>query len=328
DAASTLEIRGPAEFDLELLAYVGATTKLDGKTAGGFGEGFKICALVGVRDHGLAIRAGSGETELEVVFEPVPLGRELCYRVRDAPGRKGSFVRLEGCTEAVFAAFETARHQFYHEDNPHLGPLVAADDARTVAVHIAAPGEKHGEIYYRRQFRGEIAYRAERDIPVQRLTLACHHAVDSLEGDRDRRVLDPSSVAIAVGERLPPEGLREAIGVLMAQWRDGHDVLFGLLHAATERKLRFEWPDRWVARSASGGDHGLTRLAERNGFKVARPELAAIGMKRASDVIRRGQAESHAPTSAERERIDTAIAHHEALTCESAPAGEWEIFDG
>src|SRR6185437_6474159 len=130
------------------------------------------------------------------------------------------------------------------------------------------------------------------------------------------------------GERLPPEGLREAIGLLMAQWRDGHDVLFGLLHAATERKLRFEWPDRWVARSASGSDHGLTRLAERNGFKVARPELAAIGMKRASDVIRRGKAESRAPTSAERERIDTAIALHEALTCESAPAGEWEIFDG
>ena len=89
----------------------------------------------------------------------MPLGRELCYRVAHAPpGGKGSFVRLEGCTDAVFAAFETARHQFYHEDNPRLGPLVAADEARTVAVHLAAPGEKRGEIYYRRQFRGDIDY--------------------------------------------------------------------------------------------------------------------------------------------------------------------------
>jgi hypothetical protein len=280
-----VRVEGPATFDMEYLRYVGATSKRDTRAAGGFGEGFKICALVGVRDHGLAIRAGSGETELEVAFEPVPLGRELCYRVRRVPGRKGSFVRLGGCTEAVFLAFETARDQFYHEDNPHLGPLVAEDEARTVAVHLAAPGEKRGEIYYRRQFRGEIAYGGHRAGPVTRLTFACHHVVDNLEGDRDRRTLEPGSVARAVGDRLPPEGLQEALLLLQAEWRQWHEVTAGLLQAAIDRKLRFEWPKGWLARSP-GGDHGLAGIAERKGYKLAVPGFGAIGMKTPRDVIR------------------------------------------
>jgi hypothetical protein len=41
------EIRGHAVFDIDLLAHIGATTKTSGRTAGGFGEGFKICALIG-----------------------------------------------------------------------------------------------------------------------------------------------------------------------------------------------------------------------------------------------------------------------------------------
>jgi hypothetical protein len=327
DAAGTLEVRGPAEFDLELLAYVGATTKRDGKTAGGFGEGFKICALVGVRDHGLAIRAGSGETELEVAFEPVPLGRELCYRVRNAPGRKGSFVRLEGCTEAVFTAFETARHQFYHEDNPHLGPLVATDAARTVAVHLAAPGEKCGEIYYRRQFRGEIAYHGDRAGPAPRLTLACHHAVESLEGDRDRRILEPERVARAVGDRLPPEGLHQALLLLEGEWPHRHEVTDGLLRAAIDRKLRFDWPDGWLARSPRN-DHGLGRLAEREGFKLAVAEFGAIGMRTPKDAIRVEKGKDRTPTPAERERIDVAVALYGALSGDDPPAAvEWKIFD-
>ena len=329
DAARTLTIRGPAEFDLELLAYVGATTKLDGKTAGGFGEGFKICALVGVRDHGLAIRAGSGETELEVVFEPVPLGRELCYRVRRAAaseGRKGSFVRLGGCTEAVFLAFETARQQFYHEDNPHLGPLVAEDEGRTVAVHVAALGEKRGEIYYRRQFRGEIAYGGHRAGPVTRLTFACHHVVDNLEGDRDRRTLEPGSVARAVGDRLPPEGLQKALLLLQAEWHQWHEITAGLLQAAIDRQLRFEWPKGWLARSP-GGDHGLAGIAERKGFKLAVPDFGAIGMKTPQGVIRNEEAKLRTPTVAERARIDVAVALYGTLADDDPPAPGWEVFD-
>src|SRR5580698_7790545 len=42
----TVEIRGAEAFDLDLLAYIGATTKNSGRTVGGFGEGFKICALI------------------------------------------------------------------------------------------------------------------------------------------------------------------------------------------------------------------------------------------------------------------------------------------
>ncbi len=122
DAGGLVEIRGPETFDIDLLAYIGATTKTSGRTVGGFGEGFKICALIGARDFGLSITAGSGAHEIAVFFDPVPLGRELCYRVttREGDPLSGSYVRLEGCDDATLSAFRAAPAMFRHPDNPKL----------------------------------------------------------------------------------------------------------------------------------------------------------------------------------------------------------------
>src|SRR5262249_48292142 len=157
-------IFGPTRFDLDLLAYVGATTKNDGSTVGGFGEGFKVCALVALRDFGLELFAGSGGTEIRAVLLPTKLGRELCYRARAAPRRRavghghvaGAWVRLEECDDACFDAFHAARDRFRHADNPKIGDVIASDDTGSAAIAVTSLG--WGEIYYRRQERGTIRW--------------------------------------------------------------------------------------------------------------------------------------------------------------------------
>src|SRR5271170_7583713 len=107
-ARGVIEVRGPSRFDLEYLRYIGATTKAARRAAGGFGEGFKVCALVLVRDFRCAVTAGSGAWEIRPVLQPMKLGCELCYDVRTRPPGEehpGSFVRIEGADARLCEAF-------------------------------------------------------------------------------------------------------------------------------------------------------------------------------------------------------------------------------
>jgi hypothetical protein len=317
EVAGVLEIRGPAEFDLELLAYLGATTKNDGTTAGGFGEGFKICALVGLRDFGLRVHAGSGETTLEAFLDPVPLGRELCYRIRSAKGAKGSFVRLSGCTEECFAAFRSAKDAFHHPGNAKLGAVITAQD--DVSVHVSATSG--GELYYRRQLRGSARFYSG-----TALTFACHVPDDALEGDRDRRDLDPTAVARAVGMRLAPDALYAVILEMQRHWRYGQVALTGLLAAAIERKLTFAWPGRWVSNHTERHGSGLLALAERQGLSIALGDFTRLGMRSLSMAFT-DDLETHPPDPTQRARIDALADLYAALAGVERPTKRYGVFD-
>lgn len=289
-------VRGPAEFDLDLLAYVGATTKRDGTTAGGFGEGFKICALVALRDFGASLRAGSGARALRALLDPVALGRELCYAPEALDGdARGSFVELADCDDALLEAFRVARDRFRHAENPRIGALVAATADRSAGFARSGLGAT-GELYYRRQERG--SYRSWGAFPA--LTLLHDAPLDALEGDRDRRDLRPEPLAEAIARRLEPEGVRDVIFALERDWEHGSAILHAVVSAARERELRFEFPDGWLARD--GDDGGLTALAERQGFKLAAAYLSRVGMRRPRDRYR-GDLETRPPTPLERARF-------------------------
>jgi hypothetical protein len=318
-----VEIRGPATFDIDLLAYIGATTKTSGRTVGGFGEGFKICALVGTRDFGLTMSAGSGAHELAVFFDAVPLGRELCYRVTehegDLAGRSGSYVRLDGCDAATIAAFGAAPAMFRHPDNPNLQAPVLIDAAQGVGLYRAPEGSD-GQIYYRRQLRGAVRFYG---VGRRAVTLAHDGIIDGLEGDRDRRDLPVQPVARAIGDKLGPDDLHRAILELMPQWQSGHDVLAGLLAAAAERKLRFSWPPRWLARTR--GATGLIAFAERQGFSIAVAAFAELGMPTPEDHYR--DLTTRAASPLELARFQVVADLYEDLIGRPARTTELEVFD-
>ncbi len=318
--AGVVEIRGPETFDLDLLAYIGATTKTSGRTVGGFGEGFKICALIGARDFGLTITAGSGAQEIAVFFDPIPLGRELCYRVteREADPIAGSYVRLAGCDAACIAAFQAAPAMFRHPDNTKLQVPIAVDEAQGVGVYASLEGSD-GEIYYRRQLRGRARFYSARD--ENPVTLAHDGIIDALEGDRDRRDLPALPVAHAVGMRLTPEALHTVLLYLMPYWKYGNEVLAGLLGAAVARHLTFEWPPRWLARS---NERGLVEFAERQGFSIALATFAQVGMPTPEDHYT--QLQTRAATPLELARIQVVAGLYGELVGQPARTTAFEVF--
>src|SRR5262249_47743715 len=149
-------------------------------------EGFKICALVLLRDFRVEVRARSGSWEITPRLVPMRFGRELVYDVRtfgDSDTLNGSSVEIAGADEALCKAFSNARHLFRHPENPLLAKPLFVDEATGVGVYEASD-PKRGDIFYRKQHRGRL--------PFSRggaLTFACDEVVDGLAPDRDRRNL-------------------------------------------------------------------------------------------------------------------------------------------
>jgi hypothetical protein len=137
EAAGRVRVSGPSRFDLDYLRYLGATTKSEpvARKAGGFGEGFKICALVLLRDFHVDVRAGSGSWVIRPFLAPMDLGRELRYEVREVAGEDvcpGSFVELTGVDRALAGIFATVKDLFRHPGNPRLARPIHVDAAAGV----------------------------------------------------------------------------------------------------------------------------------------------------------------------------------------------------
>lgn len=309
----TVRVAGRATFDLDYLRYIGATSKQGQRAAGGFGEGFKICALVLLRDYRVEVRAGSGAWEIRPTLRPMKLGRELCYeliRRDDAP--LVSWVSITGADAALCKAFLGARDFFRHPENPRLARPLHVDEAAGIGVYFAHD-PKRGDVFYRRQHRGAIAFPRG-----AALTFACDDHAPGVEADRDRRGLRaPGRVAAAVLSRVPTEVLERILRHLRPYWQKGNAALGAALREAARRGARFTFPPRWIA--SDRHDYHLEEHAKRRGCLVAVSAFAGVGMATAAD--RFGAVElPRAPSAVEAARIAVARELYEALLGEPPPA--------
>jgi hypothetical protein len=190
-----------------------------------------------------------------------------------------------------------------------------------VAVY-PPPRRGYGEIYYRRQLRGQVrCYVSDVDPSV---TLVHDPPIDALEGDRDRRDLAARPVAEAIGAVLAPEALMAVFLHMMPAWDRGHEVLFGFMLAAIGRKLRFEWPAGWLARPKD--DWGTTGLAERMGFKLALHLFADLGMKTSAEHFKASLV-TRPPTALETARLQVLEDFYQELHGAPPRLAGFEVFD-
>jgi hypothetical protein len=317
-----VEVRGPSRFDLEYLRYIGATSKAQRRAAGGFGEGFKVCALVLVRDFACAVTAGSGAWEIKPVLRPMKLGRELCYEVtrHDAGAEHpGSFVRLEGADARLCAAFATAKELFRHPDNPRLRVPLYLDEEAGVGVFVA-PDEHMGDLYYRRQHRGRLRF-----AQGGALTFAFDDRLTEHEGDRDRRDLAAAGPLIAaVVHRLPDAVLERLVRHLRAYWHRGGRVLGAILAEATRRKMRLSFPRRWLSRSQ--GTPYLEQHAERIGYHLGVQKLGDVGMPTVEERFAAAQS-PRVPTEVEAARMAVASDLYTLLAGEAPLFARYRVVD-
>lgn len=321
-AKKTLRVAGPSSFDMDYLRYLGATTKRTRRAAGGFGEGFKVCALVLLRDYRVGLRAGSGRWEIVPRLERVRLGRELVYDVTTRPARaalRGSFVEIEGADDELCAAFEQVRDLFRHAKNARLAKPIWEDAASGCGIYESID-RLRGDVFYRRQHRGLVKFPRGNAV-----TFACDEPIDGLPADRDRRDLrKPQKLVAAVLALAPDDALEKVIRRLRPYWAVGSGALRAALAEATRRKLRFAFSERWVADVRR--EHGLQKHAKRRGLLVARASFASVGMKTLTQ--RFGTVDRpRPPTPLERARIRVAVALYAHLTGDGPPLAALRVRD-
>ena len=283
----SVRISGPAEFDLDYLRFVGATTKAGGGFAGQFGEGFKIAVLVALRDFDLRIVAGSKDWRIEPAFEEVRLGdgveQELVYRYRMDEGSGGSFLELKNCTKSILDHFARVAEAFECRANPHLGERLFT--VRGVRLYRAASGK--GAVYLAKQRRGSVV------LPFA----FCLDALPEIPRDRDRRDLRPKHVTMIVKEvarRMPFALGMQVLLELEHQWtattRPIRALIAGILNARRREGNAAKgpaFPDSWVAGETGTWSHA-NAYAKRIGKKVAKVPLHGLGMKRARTLLTEG----------------------------------------
>lgn len=306
-SAKRVTVSGPSEVAFDYLRYIGATTKaaVEKRTAGGFGEGFKICALVVSRDFGAQMEAGSRGFKLNVQFEPSKLGRELAYEITEVPETPGSFVTISQAPKRLLEAFGEVKDEFRHPANSRLCSPLFVDETKGVGVWYAAR-KGRADIFYRKQRRGIVKYGKGFG-----LTMAYDGRLDTAEGDRDRRdIRTLKPVLKAIVAALPSETLKTMVQYLKSYWQRGHQVLTLCVQELGRRKETMVFSPRWVANKRYGY---VAEELQRLGLRSAIAVFAEVGMPTVEAVLA-GNSTPRAPTPVEEARIAVARDFYISLT--------------
>ena len=214
-SGGTLRMCMDESFSIDWLLYMGASTKRDGGVhAGRFGEGFKVAALVAMRDFDLQVRMESQDWRMRVARIPKEVdGRQveqLAYEVEGREDDGQTTLEVLGVKKAEYGSFLAAVESFYFAENPGLGRRISS--SRLHAVHAVKEGENHGMVFASLQNRGRLA-----GFPL----IVCDHAYTPDGDDRDREDFADGDARECVRRalaRLSPAEALDALGEVRTRW--------------------------------------------------------------------------------------------------------------
>lgn len=172
-------------FSKEWLYCMGTSSKRNrsGTFAGKFGEGFKIAALIAMRDYGMSVDMASKDWTLHVTSVPGEIdGREvefLAYEIGERPYSDRSELVLGNVTEKLRESMHTIMDRFYYPGNRLFGKCL--EECRMYSIFTLnqdLPDQNTGYVFSFHEKRGTI------NVPL----IFCNHFFGSEEDDRDREI--------------------------------------------------------------------------------------------------------------------------------------------
>ena len=213
-------------FSYDWLLHIGASTKREelGHYAGYFGEGFKIAALCGVRDHHWNIKILSRDWELDVVTTHLEVDhrslKSLAYKIKKSESeRRETILTISPFNDRTL--LDSVLLSFYYPANPLLGEQIWCSD--TCAV------------YHRSQTQKPIGYPSTDRDPEPGIVLAGYQAVGSFQyplifclhnhrqTDRERNTFYRMNVIDLIQRTvsyLPAEASAMVLQILKSRWYD------------------------------------------------------------------------------------------------------------
>jgi hypothetical protein len=324
------------EFSYDWLLHIGASTKREtaGNYAGHFGEGFKIAALCGVRDHHWTVKMLSRDWELEVVTTNLTVDRRslksLAYKIKSGqPVRQETILQLSPFSDKTL--LDSVLQSFYYPSNPLFGQPIWT--SATCAV------------YGRSQEQKPFGYpRTDRD-DGPGIVFAGYQAVGSFEYplifclhdyrqlDRERNAFYRMNVIDLIRNtvsRLPLEASVVVLQVLKSRWYDRprkkydfeswHGIVSALVRniaASAEQKTLWQqtYPNLLVANMVKRNDLpkynrrrqalDWLRQSERS-FRLVQEAFLALGYPTLEAVCEQcdGFSVTRDPDASERERVE------------------------
>ena len=194
--SGVLIMESRTSFDLDWLCYLGTSTKRDPdiKSAGRFGEGFKVAALIAYRDFGYDITMESKDwriivTEKDEVIDG-KAAKCLAYKKTNRKDDGFSRLTLNNVEEKHFDEFELGIKGFFYRDNPFLGRCIYYENG--YGVYEAANFET-GILYAQYQARYFI-----RGFPF----VFSNPEYKPLRDDRDRVLFGRYDASICIMETI------------------------------------------------------------------------------------------------------------------------------
>ena len=208
------------------MLHIGASTKREekGHYAGYFGEGFKIAALCGVRDHHWNITILSRDWELEVVTTHVDVDhrslKSLAYEIKkNQPERRETILKISPFNDREL--LNSVLLSFHYPTNPLFGQKIWSSDTCAV-YHRSLEQKPYGYPRTDRDAGLGIVFAGYQAIgSFQYPLIFCVH--DSRQTDRERNTFYRMNVIDLIQTmvfRLPPEPSAIVLQMLKSRWYD------------------------------------------------------------------------------------------------------------
>ena len=303
-----VRIEGNAAYDHRYLMHLGATSKSDDEfSAGGFGEGAKVMALVLLRDYGFSqVRFGSRDWVMEYYLDKLPEGEYVddtrglhAELKRVAEPIEGSFVEFVTGNGAHAQEFAKAKDLFYHPDNYDFRkPLL--DIPGVGGFNFVPSTERYktlGNFYHVGQRRH---YEKEEWGTVQHFNLWTWQKLLEKK-DRDRGIVTHSEVKNQVIPTIikaaSTEQLIKVVRSTKSVWSNleyfqaSYDILEAAAKRLASEKVTLKFDGKYLASVGCLSWH-MTGALQEAGYKLCPSFFSDIGMASASEKYRELQKHS------------------------------------